>query len=282
MKIAFIGFGKVAESSLEMLIRNALQPVCVIVPTGKNFESINNICKNKKIPIIQSKNGAEVGRVLSAFPSLDIVVIASFPYLLPKNALSISKYGAINIHGSLLPKYRGYHPVHWAIINNEKETGVTLHYVDEFADSGDLIAQKRILIKDTDDINSLIDKISEQGSKLLLKVLNRIKNRKHMRRKKQSLQDVTFAPKRYPKDGRINWNTGMRDIFNLIRALKFPYTNAFFLDKNNNQIRATDVFVPKKSGKVIAQIGEYNLITTRDGVILIKTDKELRIGDELI
>lgn len=155
-------------------------------------------------------------------------VLFSFYYrkMICKEILNMPRVGAFNLHGSLLPAYRGRCPVNWVIINGETQTGVTLHFMTEKPDAGDIVGQKRVDIEITDTAKTLYDKLCVAAAKLLDDYLPLIKQ-ETIPRQKQDLQKGSYFGGRRPEDGRIDWNKSAREIYNLIRGVTEPYPGAF-------------------------------------------------------
>jgi methionyl-tRNA formyltransferase len=155
-------------------------------------------------------------------------VIFSFYYrrLLQKQILSIPPSGAYNLHGSLLPAYRGRAPVNWVLVNGEKRTGVTLHYMVEKADAGDIVGQKEVAIEFEDTALTLYKKICTKAMELLGEMLPLVKQGKPPRTA-QDLRMGSYFGGRTPQDGRIDWRWPAMRIYNLIRAVTEPYPGAF-------------------------------------------------------
>jgi UDP-4-amino-4-deoxy-L-arabinose formyltransferase/UDP-glucuronic acid dehydrogenase (UDP-4-keto-hexauronic acid decarboxylating) len=165
-----------------------------------------------------------IGRIGAMRPA----VIYSFYYrnLLPEAMLRLAPLGAFNLHGSLLPKYRGRAPVNWMIVNGEREGGVTLHHMVARADAGDIVAQSAVEISDEDDALTLYRKIVPLGAALIgenhpLIVAGRAP------RRAQDLKAASYFGRRSAADGRIDWNWPARRVFNLVRAVTHPYPGAF-------------------------------------------------------
>ncbi len=155
----------------------------------------------------------------------DIIITCAYGQIIPKEILDYPKYGCINVHASLLPKYRGGAPIHKAIIDGEKETGITIMYMDEGMDTGDIIAQDKIEILEEDTLETVHDKLSILGRELLLKTLpNIIKG--NITRTKQDNSLVTFAYNIKREDEHIDFNNSARSIFNLVRGLN-PFPGSF-------------------------------------------------------
>lgn len=164
-------------------------------------------------------------------------VIFSFYYrkMIGKAILDLPKVGAFNLHGSYLPRYRGRCPVNWVIINGETQTGVTLHYMIEKPDAGDIVGQKAVAIEQTDTAKILYDKLCSAAGGLLDELLPLIKNNQ-IPRQKQNLEEGSYYGGRRPEDGRIDWNKSAREIYNLIRGVTDPYPGAFALLDNGEKI----------------------------------------------
>jgi UDP-4-amino-4-deoxy-L-arabinose formyltransferase/UDP-glucuronic acid dehydrogenase (UDP-4-keto-hexauronic acid decarboxylating) len=155
-------------------------------------------------------------------------ILFSFYYrqLIRPEILDIPKAGCLNLHGSLLPKYRGRAPINWALVNVERETGVTLHYMTPRADDGDIVAQEKIGIHEEDTALTLHRKVALTAEKLLDDILPRIKNGSAPRIPQDHHQATTFGARR-PADGEIQWLKTAREVKNLVRAVTKPFPGAF-------------------------------------------------------
>jgi methionyl-tRNA formyltransferase len=155
-------------------------------------------------------------------------VIYSFNYrrLLPRQILECASIGAFNMHPSMLPAYRGRAPVNWVLVNGERETGVTLHYMVARADAGDIIAQQAVAIEDHDTALSLSRKLTPLAAGLIARFHPQIVAGCAPRRR-QDLAAGSYFGRRTPADGRIDWNWPARRVFNLVRAVTHPYPGAF-------------------------------------------------------
>jgi methionyl-tRNA formyltransferase len=155
-------------------------------------------------------------------------VIYSFSYrrLLPRQILDCASIGAFNLHPSKLPAYRGRAPINWVLVNGERETGVTLHYMVERADAGDIVGQETVAIEDSDTALTLYRKLTPLAAGLISRFHPLIVSGCAPRRK-QDLDAGSYFGRRTPADGRIDWNWPARRIFNLVRAVTHPYPGAF-------------------------------------------------------
>ena len=192
---------------------------------SKSIEIIEE-CKEKKIKyfIGNPRNN----RVLNFIKSIKIEVLISVNYLflIEKNLIDLPSILAFNIHGSLLPKYRGRTPHVWAIINGEKETGISAHEIILGCDEGDILHQTKIKIRDEDTGGDLLLKFRSKYIKIVDLVLEKIFNNT-LEKIKQKNSDSSFFGKRTPDDGNINWNLSMKKIKNWVRAQAYPYPGAF-------------------------------------------------------
>lgn len=156
----------------------------------------------------------------------DLLVVIGWYYMIPKKLRDIAPLGCIGIHASLLPKYRGGAPLVWAVINGEKEAGISLFYFDDGVDDGDIIAQISFPIEETDTIKDLLVKVEQSSLQILPENLSRIQNGKASRIV-QDHSKATYVPQRKPEDGEIDWGWDKKRIKNFIRAQTKPYPGAF-------------------------------------------------------
>lgn len=169
------------------------------------------------LPVYQpEKINHEVESIKTLNP--DVIVVIAFGQFLSKKLLAIPKYGCINLHASLLPKYRGAAPIHWAIINGETETGLTTFLLNEEMDAGDILLQEKVSISDADTAGTLHDKLAELGPDLVLRTLEGLEQGT-LTPRPQDHSHATFAPKIEDALGQIDWAQSARKIFNLIRGL---------------------------------------------------------------
>jgi methionyl-tRNA formyltransferase len=283
LKFAFFGYGDNGFTSLSALLAKDLKPHLVI-HISQNSQQLAELATAHQITTFVFNKlektilEAELNKI-----KLDLICIASFPYLIPQSIINLPKFGVLNVHTAALPKYRGYHPINWALIKDEPTVGVTLHYVDHGMDTGDIIDQTTIAVTNADDINTLKRRLNDAGAVLLVKAVDRInRSRKKLVGREQADSQATFAPKRSAADGKVKWSNNTRDIFNLIRALKDPYPNAFSITSSGDTVLIKATLLHSQPGTVLAQLNHgYYVVTTGDGIIAIKTDKSLTVGDVL-
>ena len=148
----------------------------------------------------------------------DVIVVVAYGKILPKEIIKFPKYGCINVHASLLPKYRGAAPIQWSIINGEKITGITTMYMNEGLDTGDIILKKSVEIEDNETSHELSNKLSMMGANLLLDTLELIDSG-GLNRIKQNDEDASYAPMIDKSLSWIDWNKSAKEIHNLVRGL---------------------------------------------------------------
>ena len=165
----------------------------------------------------------------------DLLLALGWYYIIPKVVRNAAPLGCVGIHASLLPKYRGGAPIVWAIINGEKETGVTLFHFDDGVDTGDIIAQKRYPILDNDNCKTIYDKATKASIEILKRSLPKLASGK-AERIKQDESKATIYPQRKPDDGIIDWSWSAKRIKDFIRAQTKPYPGAFTVIKNKKVV----------------------------------------------
>ncbi|MGG2993408.1 methionyl-tRNA formyltransferase [Paenibacillus macerans] len=236
MKIVFMGTPEFAVPSLEALLREGYDVAAVVTqpdrPQGRKKvltpTPVKEAALRHGLPVLQParmRTPEAVAEVAAYQP--DLIVTAAYGQILPKAVLDLPRYGCLNVHGSLLPKYRGGAPIQRAIINGEKETGITLMYMAEGLDTGDMIAKSVVPIEDEDTSGTLFEKLSEAGARLLLEQLPLIVAGK-AERIPQNDEESTYAPNLSREDERIDWSASSRDIFNRVRGL-VPFAGGFTL-----------------------------------------------------
>ena len=228
MKIVFMGTPDFAEKSLEAIYNSGHEILAVVTnpdrPKGRGMKMVSSpvkefaISKNLKIyqPEKVRKNIEFIEKIKKLQP--DVICVVAYGKILPKEILDIPKLGCINVHGSLLPKYRGAAPIQWAVINGEKVTGVTTMYMDIGMDTGDMILKEEVSIGEDETTGELWDKLSEVGAKLLVKTLKQIEDGTATRIPQG--EDFTMAPMLNKDMSKINWNSqSAQEIKNLVRGL---------------------------------------------------------------
>lgn len=223
-----------AVPCLELLIEAGHQIKCVISqpdkPSGRGYKvtytAVKECALKHGIEVFQPKKltDDEVKVKLESM-NTDVIVVVAYGKILPKYILEMPKYGCINVHGSLLPKYRGAAPIQWSVINGEEKTGVTTMYMDESMDTGDIIYKSETYIKPEETSGELYDRLSRMGADLIVKTLDDLQKGKIIR-VKQNDAEATFAPMLEKAMGKIDWNKPAVEIHNLIRGVN-PWPVAF-------------------------------------------------------
>ncbi len=223
MRIAFLG----ADAWGLYYVKKLIGPheVCGIV-TLRHSPGLATTARKNHIPTYEIKNRRDRGEVafLRDFEP-DLILTAGFGRILKRNVLDIPRLGAVNIHASYLPEYRGPEPLERQIINGEPEAGVTLHYMDEGIDSGDILAQARVKILDTDSIKTMVIKLSRCAGKLLVEVLRKIEQGQ-IEIIRQDPSRATYFELLTEEERKIDWAEPANTLHNLVRGLP-PYNAAF-------------------------------------------------------
>lgn len=277
--IVFMGTPDFSVPVLKMLIENTNVLLVVTQPdkiVGKDktvsFNPVKKLALEENIPVFQPM------RIRKDFEKLknldiDLIVTCAYGQIIPKEVLDMPKYGCINVHASILPKYRGSAPIQWCLFNNDDVTGVTIMYMDEGMDTGDIIKIKEIPILDSDNVGTLHDKLSKLGCNLLLEVLPTIFNKTNDRIKQGN--NYTMAPMIKREDERLDFNEEGKKIIGKIKGLNpWPLANIII---NNQEIKVLEAeFVQKKVDNtgIIKEIDKKNVgITCKDGIIYLKKIK---------
>lgn len=199
----------------------------------------------------------------------DVIITCAYGQIVSKDILDIPKYGCINIHASLLPKYRGGAPIHYALINGEDETGVTLMYMNEGMDTGDMLVSERIKIEDNDNIEILSDKLSVLGSKMIINYLEDIINGKIVG-VKQDNDKATFARIIKRSDEHLDFNVSNRDVYNKFRALSPNPLPNFIMDDAEFKIAECQLCDEEgNASEIISEGKDYFVIGCVSGSIKV-------------
>lgn len=231
IKVVFMGTPEFAVPILGSLIKNTNVVLVVTQPdkmVGRKKEikesPIKSLAKKNNIPVFQPvKIREEYEEIINLKP--DLIVTCAYGQIIPSTVLDIPRLGCINVHASLLPKYRGGAPIHHAVINGEDKTGITIMYMDKSMDTGDIIAMKSIPIELSDTVESMHLKLSKLGAELLEKTLPSIVNSTN-KRIPQNNSEASYAPTIKREDEHLNFNTSALNIYNKVRGLNsWPLAN---------------------------------------------------------
>ena len=300
-KIIFFGTPDFALKSLE-LINSHCDILCVVTSQDKKsgrglrihqsevkkFSIINNILIKQPEDL---KNIDFINQIKSM--NADLFIVVAFRKI-PKEVYSIPKLGTINLHASLLPDYRGAAPINWALINNEKVTGVTTFFINEKIDHGDIISKKEVLIDNDDDYKSLYRKLSIIGSNLLLETIMIVFKGKFQIISQSKVNNKKKAPKLNSENTRINWEDNTEKILGMIRGLS-PSPGSWTILKNgDNEVRMKIIkanfyrnnLLDKKNLGKLSIVGNNIYINTKGGqinctIVQIENKKEMSAKDLL-
>lgn len=277
LNIVYMGTPMFSVGPLKELIKEHNVSLVVTQPdkkVGRKQEIVYSPVKEEAI-----KNDIEVfqpNKIREDYQAIldknpDMIVTCAYGQIIPKILLEYPKYKCINIHASLLPKYRGGAPIHHSIINGDEYTGITIMYMDTKMDSGDILFQEKIKIEDNDNVGSMFTKLSELGSKMINPSIEKIINNEATPIK-QNEEEVTFAYNISKEDELLDFNNNSRDIFNKIRGLN-PFPVAYImLDKKRVKVFESRIENSIKTGKIGEIINVYNDglgVKTLDGEIVL-------------
>ncbi len=232
LNIIFMGTPDFAKESLESIYNAGHNIIAVVTnpdrPKGRGMKMIASPVKEfaieKNIPVLQPEKIREIEEVLKQL-NPDLFCVVAYGKILPKEILEIPKKGSINVHGSLLPKYRGAAPIQWSVINGDKVTGITTMYMDEGMDTGDIILKQEVEIREDETTGELWERLSKIGGELLVKTVEQIENGTAPREKQG--RDFTMAPMLNKEMSKIDWeNKTAKELKNLIRGLN-PIMGAY-------------------------------------------------------
>jgi methionyl-tRNA formyltransferase len=224
-----------AVASLQALVENGYNVVAVVTapdkPAGRGMQlkasAVKEYAVAQSIPVLQPdklKNEDFLNELRSYKADLQIVVAFR---MLPEVVWNMPEMGTVNVHASLLPQYRGAAPINWAIINGEKETGVTTFRLKHEIDTGNILLQEKVAILPEDNIGTVYDKLMHKGADLLIKTVDGLVNNTITGQPQpESATELKHAPKIFKEDGQINWSKNVEEVHNLIRGLS-PYPAAY-------------------------------------------------------
>lgn len=283
MKIVFMGTPDFAEKSLEGVYNAGNEILAVVTnpdrPKGRGMKMVASPVKefaiSKNLKIYQPekvRNNVEFIEEIKALQP-DVICVVAYGKILPKEILDIPRLGCINVHGSLLPKYRGAAPIQWAVINGEKVTGITTMYMDVGMDTGDMILKEEVNIGEDETTGELWDKLSEVGAKLLVKTLRQIENGNAQRIPQG--EEFTMAPMLNKDMSKIDWNSKTaKEIKNLVRGLNPIMGTYSYLDGKKIKFWKVDVLLlgneNVENGTILKSNSKDGLyIKAKDGVIKV-------------
>jgi len=267
VKYIYVGTPEFGANVLEGLLKKDFRPVLVITnpdkPVGRKLAitppPVKLVAEKYKIPILQTEKIETLKNEITN-QNPDLIVVAAFGQIIPKDILDIPKSGSINVHPSLLPKYRGASPIQSAILNGEKKTGVTVMLIDEKMDHGPIISQRTIVMEEKETARTLSLKLAEMGANLLSEVVPRFVKKMLIPRPQQDI-DATFTKMLTKEAGRINWKKPAEEIEREIRAYSdWPGSYTFWNKKGKDikidilkaRVQKSSQSMPYPLGKVMA------------------------------
>ena len=297
MRIVFMGTPEFAVPSLEALLASPHQVVGVVTqpdrPKGRGQDVVDSpikqICLREHIPFLQPtkmKDPAFLEALRAWQP--DIITVTAFGRILPPAVLNLPPNGCVNVHGSLLPKYRGAGPVQWAIIRGEQETGITTMLMDEGMDTGAMLLQEKLEVLPDDTAGTLAPRLAALGGGLLIDTLARLKAGTLVPTKQDDRQ-ATMAPLLKKEDGLIDWTLSAKALTNRVRGLSpWPGAYTFLGDERWNIWKAISQAgaTTDAPGTIVAVNKQAISVTTGDGLleiaeIQIANSKRMAVGQFL-
>ena len=286
MRLIFMGYHNVGYFCLRALInlcRDLGDEIVAVVTHADNpreniwFAQVRDLAFQHHLPVYQPEDPNDPAFVAAmARLAPDFLFSCYYRHMLKPPLLALPTRGALNMHGSLLPKYRGRVPVNWVLVHGETETGMTLHYMEAKADRGDIVAQKRVPITPEDTAVTLFAKMTVAAEEILQETYPSLRAGQAPR-VPQDHAGASYFGGRRPEDGHIQWTRPAKEIYNLVRAVTHPYPGAFtFLNGRKlfiwwGRALAEPVTAAGGPGQVMARLlGEGLLVATGDGHFLIE------------
>ena len=235
LRIIFMGTPDLARVCLATLLGTSEFEVVAVVtqpdrPKGRDLKlqpsPVKELAASRGLPVLQPERARDEAFLKQLVPiQPDLIAVAAFGQILPKTILDLPRYGCLNVHTSLLPKYRGAAPIQWAILNDESETGVTIMKMDIGMDTGDILSRQSTPIDTADNAQTLHDRLAKMGAELLVRTIPNYVAGK-ITSQPQPANGVSLAPKIKKQDGQLNWAQPARTIWNRVRGL-VPWPGAF-------------------------------------------------------
>ena len=281
MRLVFMGTPDFAVSSLEALLKSDDSVVGVVTqpdrPKGRGqiltSSPVKRLAERQRIPLLQPLKMKDPGflQALAGWKP-DLIAVAAFGRILTPTILSLPPHGCINVHGSLLPKYRGAGPIQWAIINGETETGITTMLMDEGMDTGAMLLQEAIPITHDDTTDTLVPRLAELGGRLLVETISRLKMGTLSPRPQDGSQ-ATLAPLLKKEDGVIDWALPATTLANRVRGLS-PWPGAYTTVAGDDRwiiwrARALPGPVTKPPGTIMAVTTDAIHVATGEGILAV-------------
>lgn len=271
-KILFCGFGKLGSSCLKVLIENGYEIGYILTHKENEQDSVDTFAFNNKIEYSYLDARKHLTQLIEEIEKFDLLISVNYRYVIPKEIYTLADI-AINVHGSLLPKYRGRTPHVWSIINGEKESGITCHIIEETVDTGAIVSQIVVPIEKDDTGYSLLKKFEGNYPLLLMDSINKLENRVALSKQDEEL--ASYYGKRTPDMGYIDFRKSATEIIDFVRAQAEPYPGAYYylVDGRkiiiNKLVRGEQNQLDMTIG-VIKEINSEYFVLCKDGVLKIQ------------
>lgn len=279
MRVVFMGTPDFAVPTLEKLIEEGHEVIAVVTQPDKpqsrgmqlKTSPVKEVAVKNNIPVMQPVKVRKDREFIDEFKSLnaDVAVVVAFGQILPKEVLEAPKYGCINVHGSLLPRYRGAAPIQWSVINGDKITGITTMFMDEGLDTGDMLLKEEVCIGDEETAGELYERLKVIGANLLIKTLTEVEKGTAVRLKQPV--EFTYAPVLTKETGKIDWSKKACEIDALVRGVN-PWPGAY-AEINGKKFKVHKVKVSDREGEA----GKIVCADEKEGLIIGTGDRAVEL-----
>lgn len=289
LRWAFAGCKPQAVDVLTALKDAGFLPEFCAMPPGLGPDdrtAIRTFCSSSNVPLHESEKLADFEDRLIR---LDLLLVCRFS-LLPPPVFNAPRLGAVNIHSSLLPRYRGVHPVSWAMINGDRETGISIHCIDTGMDEGDILVQRKVTIDDAYDLHDLTAALNRASAGAAVELFRAIEKTGDLPAACPQEGAACPAPRRAPEDGRIDWSKPARAVFNLMRALPPPLPPAFAFTPDGRTVSFRSATLVEETGHKgrPGTVGrklsdnEVEIVCGDGGIIAAEVSPALQAGEVLV
>lgn len=274
MKIVFCGFGKMGKDCMKAILESGHQIKYVMTHSENQKDSVDTFSRNMGIEYTYLDARENMEKISDQFRTIkpDFLISVNYRYILPKEIYILADY-AINMHGSLLPKYRGRTPHVWSIINGEKESGITCHMIEETVDTGAIISQMKICIEKEDTGYSLLKKLEANYPSVLVTSIEKLLSRNRLVMQDDNL--ASYYGKRTPDMGYIDFRKTAREIIDFVRAQSEPYPGAYYylIDGRRiiiNKIAVCETIDLDRPIGIIKDVDNQYYVRCKDGILVIE------------
>ncbi|MBK4775907.1 methionyl-tRNA formyltransferase [Candidatus Pantoea edessiphila] len=276
LKIIFAGTSEFAAVHLSGILESDYRIISVLTqpdrPAGRGYKltasPVKMIAQSKNIPVMQPESLCSKNlniKISNLCP--DIIIVVAYGLIIPRNIIKIPRLGCINVHASILPRWRGAAPVQRAILAGDTKTGITIIQMDETLDTGDILYQVECDIKSSDTYLTLHERLSKLGTYALINILLKISSGKQNISKKQDNKSANYAKKIKKKDAKIDWQCTAEQLERCVRAFN-PWPGSFFYIDNNKLIKVWQVSV----------LNNDKLVDIKPGVIIKVTNNGIQVA----